>query len=574
MPRSRKIITVPVTVAAPAPAADLAVLASGCAPCQANQAPLNARRDAALHAVSNLRVPRSQTVTLNTTLAADPPSTAAAATWSGTIGFENQPTGDGRLIESGALRFDHISEDNPAPIRFVSEDVGAHDGAVVVGRMTSVTRSGTKITATGDFDSSTTATEAARQVSEGLCSGVSMDLDDVSFEIRVAADLLDEGMPLLLADDSPERETDADGRITVMEMNADDELMVTTDARIRGVTLVAIPAFADAHIELAANPFPPKDDAKDGGDSGDDGDSGDGEDSSDDSPCSCDEGDDNYDPDCDCSDPANPVIKSDSSDESANAARTLVAAAPIAPPRAWFDDPHLSGPTPLQVRESGRVYGHLATFDTCHIATPQGPNTCTMAPRNTSGYRYFRTGSVRCEDGSEVATGVISLDTPHADRSYGPGASAAHYENTGTAVVDVAAGEDQYGIWVAGALRSTATPEQIRTLRASPLSGDWRRIGTSLELVAALAVNVPGFPVPRPEGLVASASAADLAPKLVTLIAAGMIAPRKVRRHAFDDADIAYLRRLAAKGRAAELRERIAPSIASRAAALAARVHG
>jgi len=46
-------------------------------------------------------------------------------------------------------------------------------------------------------------------------------------------------------------------------------------------------------------------------------------------------------------------------------------------------------------------------------------------------------------------------------------------------------------------LRSSATPEQIRALRASAPSGDWRPIRGALELVAVCQVNVPGFPVAR-----------------------------------------------------------------------------
>ncbi len=34
-------------------------------------------------------------------------------------------------------------------------------------------------------------------------------------------------------------------------------------------------------------------------------------------------------------------------------------------------------------------------------------------------------------------------------------------------------------------------------LRAAAPSGDWRRIGSALRLVGLLAVNVPGFPVPK-----------------------------------------------------------------------------
>jgi len=62
---------------------------------------------------------------------------------------------------------------------------------------------------------------------------------------------------------------------------------------------------------------------------------------------------------------------------------------------------------------------------------------------------------------------------------------------------------------VSGALRPDLDPSNIRGLMASDVSGDWRRIGGGLELVAVLAVNVPGFPKVRVreiEGLVASLS--------------------------------------------------------------------
>lgn len=64
-------------------------------------------------------------------------------------------------------------------------------------------------------------------------------------------------------------------------------------------------------------------------------------------------------------------------------------------------------------------------------------------------------------------------------------------------MADVAIGEDEHGIWVAGAVRPGAAPEQVHALRGSPLSGDWRWIDGEYELVAALAVNTPGFPIPR-----------------------------------------------------------------------------
>ncbi|MEV4895107.1 hypothetical protein AB0K48_37590 [Nonomuraea sp. NPDC055795] len=82
--------------------------------------------------------------------------------------------------------------------------------------------------------------------------------------------------------------------------------------------------------------------------------------------------------------------------------------------------------------------------------------------------------------------------------SAGAPAAVAHYDNTCAQIAVVRAGEDEHGIWVAGALIPGVTPEQVAELRRSPLSGDWREVRGRLELVAALAVNSSGFPIPHP----------------------------------------------------------------------------
>src|SRR4029079_11330421 len=50
-------------------------------------------------------------------------------------------------------------------------------------------------------------------------------------------------------------------------------------------------------------------------------------------------------------------------------------------------------------------------------------------------------------------------------------------------------------IWVAGAVVPEADQRKVQKLRRSPISGDWRAVDGHLELTAALAVNVPAFPV-------------------------------------------------------------------------------
>lgn len=179
----------------------------------------------------------------------------------------------------------------------------------------------------------------------------------------------------------------------------------------------------------------------------------------------------------------------------------LVAAAiPVKPSTAAFLDPKFDGPQAISIGENGEVYGHLALWDTCHLGIQNG---CTKPPRNGT-YRFFHTGEIETEEGELVQTGRLTFNTGHASMSANPKVAAAHYDNTGVVAADVRAGEDEYGIWVVGALRPHLSDADIRTFRAAPLSGDWRRIAGRLELVGALAVNTPGFPVPRARVLVAS----------------------------------------------------------------------
>jgi len=76
-------------------------------------------------------------------------------------------------------------------------------------------------------------------------------------------------------------------------------------------------------------------------------------------------------------------------------------------------------------------------------------------------------------------------------------AAVQHYDDTSKAVAVVRAGEDRFGIWVAGVLLPWVDDHTKLDLGLSPLSGDWRRVGGAYEMIAALAVNFPGFPVVR-----------------------------------------------------------------------------
>jgi len=185
------------------------------------------------------------------------------------------------------------------------------------------------------------------------------------------------------------------------------------------------------------------------------------------------------------------------------------------PPIDWFRDPQLDGPTPVTVTPEGRVFGHIAGWDTSHVGMP-GKNV--RPPRSKADYGYFHVGSVTTVDGQtpvDVSCGKLTLDTGHAPLTSDATDAAAHYDNTGTVVANVCAGEDAHGIWFAGALAPGVDDLKAHKLKSSAVSGDWRPIDGSLELVAALMVNTPGFPIPRAR----VASAAELVP----LVAAGIV---------------------------------------------------
>lgn len=165
--------------------------------------------------------------------------------------------------------------------------------------------------------------------------------------------------------------------------------------------------------------------------------------------------------------------------------------APIVPPRAWFVDPELDEPTPLTVTSDGRVFGHVALWDSCHVGFP---GRCIAPPTSRSGYAHFHLGLIETDEG-ELPVGKITLAAGHASTAAGvsEAAARAHYDDTGTVAAFVRAGEDMHGIWVSGAIRDDLPVQRLRDLRANPPSGDWR----GGEMIAVHCVPTPGFPVPR-----------------------------------------------------------------------------
>lgn len=402
--------------------------------------------------------------------------------------FEGLDTGDHRHIRVGALTHREL------PLTLmgmrVNPEMGGHGLATVAGRIDSLTR----VDATGWTDGATAqpwGAVAGGPVWAWVGEGEFGDDEDGQWFEEAVGDGRLRGISADLAEMVAEEEitaTDEDGWPT-------DWLMTVTSGMLAAATICNVPAFRGCNIEILPAAAEA---AAEGGDA-----------------------------------VVLPIAASSYTSEPLDAGRPWLpgfrevelspitaAGGPVAPPAAWFADPALAGPTALQVDDDGRVYGHLALWGTEHTARPG-----VTPPRSATNYALFRTGAVRTDDGRDVAVGQITLGTGHADLRLASAPAAEHYDHTGSAVADVAAGEDAWGIYVAGACRPGLTDEQVRVLRASPLSGDWRAHGRGLELVAALAVNSPGFPVPR----AIAASGAQLA-----LVAAGA-APVEAHRQHDDD---------------------------------------
>jgi hypothetical protein len=159
-----------------------------------------------------------------------------------------------------------------------------------------------------------------------------------------------------------------------------------------------------------------------------------------------------------------------------------------APSASDFANPNLKRATPLTVI-GNRVFGHLGKWGECHLGIG---DKCVMLPHSQTDYSLFKVGSVQLDDGNTVRVGKITVGTGHAHPRFGIVPSREHYDNSGWCAAVVNVGEDQFGVWVSGVLVDESKKAEL--LR-SPLSGDWRRYNGNLELVAALAVNSPGFPV-------------------------------------------------------------------------------
>lgn len=390
--------------------------------------------------------------------------------WRGPLFPLGHLSGDGRMFADVAnVRVRPL----PLPISFQERSAPGHDNAFVFGRIDRVwvEEIGGVRFAMGegaiDLDSPEAA-EVARKLRDGFAGWVSVDADDCTVEMACV------GSDGELGDCESLGVVDDDGWI--LEIPEDVKVVQHfTDYRVMGATLVASPAFDNVRVE------PVYDYAGLGG----------------------------------------AAVASAGAGAVQELPALVAGGGPLAPPVDWFDNPGLTGPTGVVVMDSGRIFGHLAGWDTDHIGAA---GQRLRPPTSPSGYRYFHVGTVVCAGGEELAVGTLVLGTDHPSLRFDAARAMAHYADTGRGVAVVRVGEDAHGIWVAGAVLPGVSDEDLATMRRCPLSGDWREVAGRLELVAALHVNVPGFPLPRQKTGEGAAVCA--------LTAAGVMQPVRLRRGA------------------------------------------
>lgn len=421
----------------------------------------SARRKAALAAAQEEAAMPDEGTILTLPPEADPanPQTGPQAEWEGVLVVEGLPSGDRRMIAEGSLTW----RDLPIPLMLQTINAAGHEGAVFCGWIHEVFREGEAIIGRGTFLSGEDGDKARAILGDPNGAkrfGVSVDIDSVSavYTDPAGTELTDDEL--------------YSGAFEVVEL--------IVAGRLMGATMTPFPAFQEAQLTLLA-PVTDDEPALVAGAS---------------------KLNDRF------AAPVGQVWRATRPMELVPAGTrpmaALVASAagpdPDAPPKAWFASEVMEAPIPFTVFPDGRCFGLVAEWGTCHIGSSRG--RCVEVPQSND-FRTFYTGKkVLTREGDLIPTGPIIMDTVHPNLLREASDAQAFYAKTGCAVADVRLYTNEWGIVAAGAIRPTATPTEVRVLRASDISPDWRPMGGVHRLVSLLAVNTSGFLV---EGIAASA---------------------------------------------------------------------
>lgn len=440
------------------------------------------------------------------------PATAAWHTPEGAaLVFENQQTGDGRLIAPGVLSWDA----GPWPLQYADEMHGGHDGAKLAGSINGMSREGDLITGHGDLYLTLDAgAEVESLLAEGAPIGVSVDLDDLDVEMTevgggeayavslAAASLLPlpgggwsvdahtavhwtasgsrlsgESRRLVFAID-PDGTVPASvltaaagdpdpGGLVVDKVVSGEYLMRITRGRIRGATLVSIPAFADARIALVGQQVTAA---------------------------------------------ATPVAPDVAEEEEGDDMETLEASAwsamkDLPPmPAAWFAQPtdaELPPGGPGVNYKDGRIFGWVAQAGEPHAGFAKKITIDTLGRIDTT---HFLRQRFQLDDGSSVKAGALVMNTGHHRDGAECETASCAFDDSRTVAGVVTVGMTDRGMWFSGASGPWISEWDRQVFSALQPSYHLIKRNGGWQLRGVLMVPVPGHSSPLLASAVAERS--------------------------------------------------------------------
>lgn len=377
--------------------------------------------------------------------------------WEGILGLEGAPTSDGRMLIAGEID----DRELPLPInaQFVTDD--GHKHSENVGRIDAIERFTLDSFDHPDFDLSKFDLPETTVV---IWASGTFDQSD---EAAKAQAMIDNGAGISL--DLPTERVALFHKDTLEEVDLSTlteediifgEFVEGAAGKIGGATIVTVPAFEEARIQITREN----------------------------------------------------VLVASAYGMKVKRVRALVASAgPVKPPAEWFRDPEFDELTPWTVTKDGRVFGHLADWDGCHI----GFNGVCVPPfRSATDFAYFNCQEIETAEGELIGIGKVMFSrdgvghAPTDDPSMTYQDVQAFYDDATCVGALVRAGSDRYGTWIAGALAPGLNDLEVQHMRTHGPSGDWRPIrphDRTAELIAAMAVPIQGFQIAR-RALVASAN--------------------------------------------------------------------
>ena len=374
-------------------------------------------------------------------------------------------TGDGRRFKSGAISL----ADLPMPYEWARTREGGHDGAVAIGAVQEATIA-TVTQAVKDGWISSAAVKGLPGTLEAVWARGEL-FDAVSREEmpRLAEDVAEvmhlisagtlgpsvdldsfEGVPVF---EGTDQEVTWDEIEQYMEEHDGEEPkieLLITQGRVRAATLVSIPAFAETSRPLE-------------------------------------------------------LLETEDTEAAAETDELALVASVTTGPQTGrsvieFDMPALTGPTPITWDwERGRVYGHIATWQTCHVGYS---DVCVTAPKDETGdYSWFNRYPVETQDGV-IWAGRLTVGGRHAGLELASDGAINVYDDK-TVAAYVRAYEDEHGIVLAGTIELAADSPDRAVVDRRRVSGDWRETADGLSLIEVLALSPgprahsePGFPIP------------------------------------------------------------------------------